>query len=538
MPFYIIHAGTTLQKSDTGGVLSGVTLPAGVTISNERPARMAILANKIVVVNAPSVNLFIDPFTARARVLSIPGPSVAPSVVAGNAGSFDGPYRFYFTYAILDPDGDILTESPASPIAGPVTLSNRQASLSNISTSSTADVNARIVYMTVAEGSDFFEADRITNNTATTDVIDSSDFDLGLLSAANPKGNPPGFDATDRLRLIVAWKDRLFASPLNNPDFVYVSGNRAISNWAEFQRFTVKIQGEDEFGVTGFMARRDELVIGKRRKLVKIIGNDPSDFEQILIIGDIGGVGIISQEAALVIRDECYFLGEDGFYKYGNEGLVSLSRDDVHPWFATGTYFNRAKFVNAFAYHNQKFDTIHLHLAAAGSDDLDRWVRYDMKQKKWFGPDKTDAFVPSAGGAMDDENSFNHPILASDAGGIYRMNATTASDDSTAIEFDVIGKFHSADSPDIEKYWGQPAIIIKGAAAGVLDLIPTLVQRDQKIEDAVAQSTISIDYTKGRARPRRLGTGRMCQLRFVNAEVDQDIQIYGYEIPVHELGRR
>lgn len=538
MPFYIVHAGTTLQKCTVDGVLSDITLPTGVTISSERPARMAMLANKIVVVNAPSVNLFIDPFTARARVLSIPGPAVAPSVVAGAAGEFDGEYRFYFTYAILDPDGNILTESPASPIAGPVTLSNRQASFSNISTSSTADVNARIVYMTVADGSDFFEADRLANNTATTDVVDSSDFDLGLLSAANPKGNPPGVDGTDRLRLIAAWKDRLFASPLNNPDDVYVSGNRAISNWAATQRFPVKIQGEDEFGVTAFMARRDEFVIAKRRKLVKIIGNDPSDFEQIIILGDVGSVGAVSQEAALVIRDQCYFLGEDGFYEYGNKGLVSLSRDDVHPWFTTNTYFNRAKFVDAFAYHNQTFDTIHLHLAAAGSDALDRWVRYDMKQKKWFGPDKTDAFQPTAGGAMDDANSFNSPVIGDDDGFLYRLNASTASDAGTAIAMDVIGKFHSADSPDIEKYWGQPAIIIKGSAGGTLNLIPTLVQGDQKIEDAVAQSTISIDYSKGRARPRRLGTGRMCQLRFVNAEVNQQIQIYGYEIPVHELGRR
>lgn len=532
MPFYLIHAGTTLQRSSPSGVLNGVTLPSGVTISDERPARMAILANKIVVVNAPSVNLFIDPFTNRARVLSITGPAAAPSVVAGASGQFDGQYRFYFTYAIVDANGDILTESPASPVAGPVTLSNRQASLSDLTTSSTADVNARIVYMTVGdgEGPAFFEADRVLNNTATTDTIDSSDFDLGLLSAANPKGNPPGVDGTDRLRLIVAWKDRLFASPLNEPDFVYVSGNRAISNWAESQRFTVKPQGEDEFGVTAFMPRRDELVIAKRRKLVKIVGNDPSDFEQVLIIESIGAV---SQEAAIVIRDECYFLGEDGFYKYGNDGLISLSRDDVHPWFTTDTYFTRSQFQYAFAYHNQKFDTIHLHLAAAGSDVLNRWVRYDMKQKKWFGPDKTDLFTPSAGGAMDDANSFNSPVLAGSLGEIYRLNSSTASDDGVAIEFDVIGKFHAGNTPDIHKYWGQPAIITKVESAGTLSVIPTVGGLD-----AVAQSTISVDLTLGRARPRRLGTGRFCQLRFLNAEDAQSVTLYGYEIPTHELGRR
>ena len=536
MPFYLIHAGTSLQKSSVAGALSNITLPAGVTMSSTRPARFAILANSIVVVNAPSVNIVVNPANLSTRVLSITGPVAAPTLAAGSSGQFLGEYRAYYTYAIVDGSGNILTESPASATTSPVTLTNAQMSFTNVTTSSTTGVNARIVYVTTGAPPDsggsaeFFEAGRINNNTGTTLTVNSSDYDLTLLPATNPKGNPPGVDATDFFRLIVSWKDRLFASPDDERDYVYMSGNRAPSNWAETQRFTVKNKGEDEYGVTAFMARRDELVMGKRRKIWKLIGTSPKDFEQILVIE---GIGVMSQDAAIVVRDQCYFLAEDGFYVYGIDGLVSLSRDKVHPWFTTDQYFNRSMFDNAFAYHNAKYDSIHLHLAAVGSSTLDRWVRYDLKQKEWFGPDLTSAFTPTCGGAMDDTNGFNSPVLGSSAGFMYRLNSTTASDDGTAIAMDIEPKFHNGNTPDIEKYWGQPTIITKIESAGTLSVVPKVGGLD-----ATAQSTISVNLTQGRARVRRLGGGRFCQLRFLNSENNQSATIYGYEIPFHELGRR
>ena len=529
MPFYILHAGTALQKCTTGGVLSSITPPTGVTLVSTRPARMAILSNSIVVVNAPSRNFVINPTTLATRLLSITAPSAALTAANGGAGNLKGVYRWGYTYAILD-GTTVLTESPMSPLSSPLSLNNNSASLSGITTSATAGVTHRIIYQTTAGGTSLFEVTKIADNTTTTATVNTSDYDLALLTAAESKGNPPGVDGTDYLRLIVEWKDRLFASPNNNPDFVYVSGNREIYSWPILNRFTVKPEGGDSYGVTAFMKRRDELVIAKRRKLWKLVGTSPADFEQILIAD---GIGAVSQEACVVIRDTCYFLGEDGFYEYGTDGVKKLSRDKVQPWFTTDDYFNRTYFSTAFCKYNQLYDKVELHMAAAGASTINRWVEYDLKQKEWFGIHKTDAFTPTCAGAMDDANGFSTPVIGSSAGFLYRQNQTTATDAGTAIDMDVTTKFHSGNTPDILHFWGEPSVLTKIESMGTLKVTPTVGDLD-----ASAQTVINLDLTEDRHRLPRLGYGRLLQLRFQNAENNQDVTIYGYELPMFEVGRR
>jgi len=60
MPYYLMHAGTKLYKVTTAGILTLLTLPAGVTIVSTRKARFTVLDRTIVVTNACSVNLAID----------------------------------------------------------------------------------------------------------------------------------------------------------------------------------------------------------------------------------------------------------------------------------------------------------------------------------------------------------------------------------------------------------------------------------------------------------------------------------------------
>jgi hypothetical protein len=530
MSFYLLHAGTTLQKSTVSGVLSNITLPVGVTMVDTRPARVAILANQIVVVNAVSRNIAINPATLATRLLCIAGPTAAADGAVSGAGQMIGNYRFGYTYAILDVDDTILTESPLSPITGPIATNNSAVQLTNVTVSGDAGVNARIIYQTVADGTDFYEVDRIEDNTTTTINLDTSDYDLALLPLMEGKGNPPGTDATDYLRLIVAWKDRLFASPHDNPDYLYISGNREIYSWSEIRRLTVPGKGEDETGITAFMARRDELVIAKRRKLWKLIGNDPSDFELVLIAD---GIGAVSQEACVVIRDTCYFLGEDGFYEYGPNGVVKLSREKVQPWFTTDTYFNRAYFSTAFAKYNQLYDKLEIHLAAAGATTINRWVELDLRTGNWFGIHKTDAFTPTCAGAMDDANGFLTPVIGSSDGVMYRQNQPTAADDDTAIDMDVTTKFHSGGAPDMLHYWGDLSIMNKIESTGTLTVTPTVGDLD-----ASAQSDLEVDLTTDRTNLARLGYGRLCQLRFRNSELNQPVTIYGYEIPFFTVGKR
>ena len=529
MGYYILQAGTSLQKCSTGGTLTNISLPGSVTVSSTIPVRAALLANTVVITNGTSVNIAMNPSTLATRVLSIAGPSAALSSSAGASGVLSGIYRWAYTYAIVS-GTTVLTESPLSPASTPLTLSSQQGSLSGITTSGTSGVNCRIIYQTTNSGTDYYEVTRINDNSTTTATVNTSDYDLALLPVAEDKGNPPGVDGTDRLRLIVSWKDRLFASPNVNKDYIYYSGNREIYSWSAADFFTAKPAGEDDYGVTAFLPRRNELVVGKKRRILKIIGNDPTDFELLQVTE---AVGIVSQDASVVIRDECYFLGQDGFYRYGNAGLENLSRDKVHPWFATDSYFNRALFNSAVAIYNPTYDEIHLYLSAVGTSTINRWVRYNLATGQWFGPDLTGAFTITAAANVTDANNFTIPVVASSAGYVYTLNRAAHTDDTTAITLDIITDFYSGDDPDSEKAWLQPTIFHKKESAG--QLMFTAYVGDLS---APASPVQSVDLTSDRSLLQRLGTGRFCKLQFTNSENLQGTTLYGYLLPWKRIGRR
>jgi hypothetical protein len=88
-------------------------------------------------------------------------------------------------------------------------------------------------------------------------------------------------------------------------------------------------------------------------------------------------------------------------------------------------------------------------------------------------------------------------------------------------------------TPDIQKYFGELSLISKIQAAGTLSVIPYVGGLD-----ASAGATISADLTLGRQRLRRLGIGRFVKLNFQHSTAGQDVELYGYELPFHEVGRR
>jgi hypothetical protein len=530
MPFYLIHAGTALQKVSTAGALTTLTLPGGVTVSASRRARFAILGRRIVVTNAPSVNLVIEASDLSVSVMNIAtGPAATMTAAVGAAGLLSGTYRYVVTFAIMS-GATVLSESVFSTVTGPIDVTLQQVDLAVIPVSGTAGVNARRIYRTTDSGTDYYLVTTIADNVTTTYSDNTSDYDLGLLPVINDLGSPPGVDGTDRLKVIVAWKDRLWGAGTVEPDKLRYSGQNKVYAWNAVNFLNIKPVGQDVDGITAFAPRRDELGVFKRYSLWKVLGIDESDFRVIQVAEN---VGCIAPDSVVIIRDTAYFLAADGVYTWDGSGVTPISRDKVHPWFTTDTYFDRADFPNAFAKWNPLYDTYELHLPNAGSSNVDRWVSYDTRRKIWLGPHKTDAFTPTFGGLMEDADSLLIPIQGSSAGFLYKQNRSTFTDDSTAIAFDVTTKFHHGNAPDIEHYWGELAIISKVESAGTLTITPTVGGLN-----AVAGAAISHDLTLGRQRLRRLGTGRFAQLRFQQSSNNQGVEIYGYEIPFHELGRR
>lgn len=470
MAFYLVQSDSKLFKVDTAGGAVELALPAGVTMSAARRARFAILDRTILMTTAPSVNLLIDA-NLNITILAPRTPSVAPSVAAGAAGVLIGSFRYVYTYAIMS--GTVVkSESGPSDASLDLSLNSQQGSLSNIGVSTDPGVNARRIYRTLNGGNLFFLVGTIADNATTVFTDNMTDEEASASEELDEDlGGPPGTTPADYIEEITVWKDRAWALTHNKPDRAYFSGNGVPWAWSELNYLPVKPVGADLAGGTAFAKRRDELGIGKRRRLMKVIGQGDEDGDGVVdfeIIGISEEVGIWSPESVVIIRDHAFFQAEDGVYRWGPDGVVPLSRDSVHPWFTNDDTFNRAMFPYSFGSYNQARDGYQLFLAPAGSEAFTHWVLYDLKLGKWFGPHKTSGLVPTCANVFEDNDGLVVPVLGAADGIIYKMNQAAFRDGAAAIDMRVLGKHHSQADPESTKYWGWMSVFTKAESAGAL----------------------------------------------------------------------
>jgi transposase len=227
-------------------------------------------------------------------------------------------------------------------------------------------------------------------------------------------------------------------------------------------------------------------------------------------------------------------LANDGVYEWSDETVQNISNDTVAPWFKSDTYFNRSRFPNAFAKYNAVSNVYELHLATLGSSTEDKWVQFNLNNRKWYGPNKTDLFTPSHAANMTDANGLPAVLVGATSGIIYMGNSSSYRDGAaTAIDYDVFTPFYSVDAPDVEHAWLELSTLSKIESAGTLTVTPYVGRLN-----ASAGAAISVDLTKGRQRLRRLGVGPMVRLRLQQATANQAVTAYGVELPFFEVGRR
>lgn len=466
MPYALVHAGSKLWKVDPGGNAVEVALPAGVTISSTRRARWAVLNQRVIMVHAPSVNLQIDG-NLVVRILSPRTPTSTVTAATGGAGSLTGNYQYKVAFAIME-GTTVVAESGLSDASGIVSPAAQEVDLSAIPVSSDPGVNARRIYRTTdGPGDSYFLVTTIQNNSDTTYTDDATDEAISIFPAEESLGNPPGTTDADYFEVISVWRDRLWAASNLNADRAYYSGNRIQYGWRSSQFVIAQPTGEDLEGITAFAPRRDELGVGKRRSLWKVIGDTPLRYQMIRVDANIG---IWAAESVVVIRDAAYFLAEDGVYRWDGNGVKSMSRDTVHAWFTEDDTFNRALFANAFAHYNQQYDQYELFLPAAGSTDFDRWVALDLGTGQWYGPHLTAAFTPSCASVLEDESGLLYPVIGGDDGLIYQQNQAAFTDNGSAIAMLLEMAPHTMGDPDITKFWGELTMYTKREAAGTLTI--------------------------------------------------------------------
>lgn len=535
MAFLVAQGGASFYKvnPDTGAA-TALTLPTGVTLSTARKPRFAVLNQWVVIVNSPTRNLAIDP-EGNVRVL-VPRPPMSPPHMVGGSGSgLTGTWKVKQSFVVFDTAGNLLMESPLSPASPGVTITDDALTVSNVAISEDT-VTARRLYRNVTGGTSFFHWLDVDGNTVTGTISNLADAALSLLPAAGSLQAPPGTLAGTRLKNIVAWKNRLWGVS-DNPDDVdtiHYTEDGKVYAWAN--SLDAYPKGQDSEGVVGFAARKNELGILKRNGLWQITGSANSNFSIVQLT--FGKAGCVAPDSIVVVNDRAYWLGKDGVYEWSAEGIRNISDDSVKPWFepvaAENSYFATGQFANAFGRYNEARNSYELHLAAFGSTTADRWVSFNLSNRKWYGPHKTAALTPSHAAHGLDGNALPISLVGGTDGIIYKANSSTKHDGtSSAIDFDCYGPWHCEDAPDIEHTWLQLSMHTKIESSGTLDVIPYVGRLAVS-----AGSTISHTLTTGRELLRRLGDGALMRLRLRQNTADVGVTVYGYEVPNFEIGRR
>ncbi len=550
--YYLVQAGASLQRVDTNGIVTTLALPTGVTIDSSVRGVFAVLGGVIVFAKASSVNLIIDPASFAVSGLGLTQPLTAPVLTAGTGTGLTGIYSAKVSYARKNANGVIINESPLSQASATLSITGKNIVYSNIPISPDGSVNCRVIYRTAAGGTVYFKLLEIDDNTATSITDGTADAALSLLPANPNLGNAPGTSPGTRMKLLIEWQGRLWgvSDTIGERDDARFTQVGSFYQWPAANSIPAQGKGEDSFGIMAYVRRRDDLGMIKRSRIMKLIGDSPSNFQ---VIGLSEKIGCIAPDSVVVIRNKAYWLNDDGVYRWDDNGIVCISRDDVDDWFTKDDTFNRARFANAFASWNALTNAYELSLAATGSDVEDRWVSFhidgDNGKGAWLGPHRTTAFTPTSRVSLTDDDGISLGAIGGDDGYIYQQNTGAmmdiAGDDSEwSIAAKLRDRYLCEGNPNVTHQFGRLALVSRAETAGSLTCTAYMCRAGATTIDmggikTVTQASFSFDLTRGQQIQRRLGTGRMVSVEFEQAVIGRRFLAFGYSVQnVFEVGVR
>lgn len=537
MAFTVIQVGAGLHMLAEDGTTSPLTLPTGVTLRQNTFPRWTLFDRYAVLVNTPDQPLIVDA-NGVVRLLSPRAPRSGAVLTGVNAGGLTGTYAHVrYTFVTQDLEGNVISESDYSPESNSVSITSKLLRASNLDVSADS-VTGRRLYRPTNGGAVLFQWVDLDGNVLTTIEDDLSDASLSII-AAPTLGTPP------YLTHIASFRGRLFGSGPDDLDHVRYTEAGIRYAWPSDNLLEIPVIGSDDQGVTAFLQRREALGVGRVNQLVQITGTGAEDtnvgsidFDVVIVSKELG---ILAQESVDVYRDIGYFLWHDGVYEWEPNGITCVSdgqdgKGQVRSWFATDNYFDRDRFNEAFGMVDPVRNKYRLFLY--DPEGAVWWVEFDIKDRTWWGPHKTNLFTPSSAFIVQVGN-LRVPMIGSRVGSLYREQEARVDGTSTAIPFDVIGKRHDYKEPDIEKYFGDVTIIGAGdQSAGHVSVI----SRTGELNDAQGTfqtKTQYYDLRKSRHNLGRLGVGKHSQLQLTHATANQKVELYGYDIDdVHVIGKR
>lgn len=527
----LVQSGADFYIVAEDGGHAQLSEPSTVTITDGRPPRFEVNGVHAIVVNSVDQALIVDD-AGIVLFFSPPAPTAAATLSSGTAGALTGTYSVKYTFAIRDLDGNIVAESGFSPSASTGAIVAKKITTSNVQTltgltAANYDDRYEVVrrfYRTATGGSTYFLWYTIEDNTTTGFSDDTSDAAIAALPADNLNTAP-------FLSLIASYGERMFGvDELTNREVLRYSETGLRWAWPEENIFTLpQVKGDSQSGGTALLPFRNGLGITKSNMLIRLTGTDDSTFNLTTISTSIG---CVSQESAGVYRDQWYFLGQDGVYRWGEDGLACVSDPKVRSWFTTDTYFDRGEFVNAKGEVDVITKRYKLQLTTV--DGNINWVEYDIESDTWWGPHRTD--VADYGLTSIFRLGSHSPLLGmgTDTGYIVVDTEDRLDNGDTAIEMEGILAPIRAANPPVTTYFGELTTEVDPQAGGTLLVYPTVGEIG-----AAEQSVMSHALTTASVSLGRLGYGRFLQLRFFHNTINQLIQLLGFEVaPTNIVGRR
>ena len=300
----LVTLGTSTTSTDEA-YDSRLTIGGAPTISSLSAIRLGI--NSIAVGTLPAgIRWSLLQSYTRGNLTSTEG-------TAGSAMSSASVYSYKITF--VNKQG---FESNAGPQSADLTLTagRDDIALTNIPISNDAQVIARKIYRTVANGSLWIFVDRIEDNTTTTYTDTTADTLLGETSP--PEAGDVSIDHSipPSMGIIKFWRQTMFGSgDPSNPNSVYFSDVAEPEGWPQLNIASLDSK------VTAIYETYSALIVETELGKWQVTGENP-DFRFDKIINNIGCVG---RRAAGETRIMGWAVDRDGMRLYDANNPVKIS---------------------------------------------------------------------------------------------------------------------------------------------------------------------------------------------------------------------
>jgi hypothetical protein len=517
MSFTLVQSGTTLYAVNTDGGFVALTLPSGITLSSQLVPRFARFKRYAILVNTPTRPILIAPDGTTYPLTLVPPPN-ALVLSNTNGGTLSGTYRAFYTFRILDTNGNVVTESALSDESNEFTVTTDFLNASSVAIS-TESITDRQLYRNATSGTEFFPWITLDGNVNTSLNDDTPDASLGTIALdVDTLGSAPD------LTLIAEFGGRVWGVDRTDKDNLrWTEAGKAYA-WGALNTLPIPHVGQDDYGIMALAARRNALGVFRVNGLYAVTGSTLANIKPTTIKE---GLGTTSQETVWIYNDAVYFLARTGVYRWDDNGVVCVSdTGNVRSWFTGDKTFNRAMFYRSFAVLDEKRGFYHLFLASTGQFTIDRWVTLDLNTGRWFGPHKTDAFVPTSAFLVRGSDGFPYSMVGSSQG-IISVESEAKNDwDAVSIDMKTLGREHDGGLPNVEKVFLRPSIL-GDAAPGICKVVPYVGDPDNIARTPAMDWHMSL----GRERLSPCGFGTRCQIAFEHNVINEDVKIHGYEIP-------